>query len=282
MIKLVPKFKTTIPVFAENISPDKFSGKSPDEIKMIEIFQGNQRKFLADLFEIYKGDERNETNEEILIIGDVSMVREIGKNMTKGKISIDGNAGMHLGAYMEGGTIEVRGNADDWLGAEMKGGLIKVGGNAGNFAGGAYYGSNSGMDGGMIIIEGNVGNEVGRFMALGTIIVKGDTGNFAGVHMKGGTIFTLGNFGARAGAEMHDGSIIAGNPNLMSNPDSCSSNLLPTFKSNTITKFTFINLFLTELRNYGMKVEDKFFGNYERFSGDFSEQGKGEIFLFRG
>jgi len=90
MIKLVPKFKTTIPVFAENISPDKFSGKLLDEIKKIEIFQGNQRKFLSDLFEIYKGDEGNETNEEILIIGDVSMVREIGKNMTKGKISIDG------------------------------------------------------------------------------------------------------------------------------------------------------------------------------------------------
>jgi formylmethanofuran dehydrogenase subunit C len=31
--------------------------------------------------------------------------------MTRGKISIDGNAGMHLGAYMKGGTIEVSGAA---------------------------------------------------------------------------------------------------------------------------------------------------------------------------
>ncbi len=278
MIKLVPKFKTTIPVFAENISPDKFSGKSPDEIKTIEIFHGNRRKILADLFEIYKENEGNETNEEILVVGDVSMVREIGKGMTKGKITINGNAGMHLGAYMEGGIIEVEGNTDDWLGAEMKGGLIKVSGNAGNFAGGAYYGSNAGMDGGMIIVEGNAGNEVGRFMALGTIIVKGNTGNFAGVHIKGGTIFCFGNLGARAGAEMHDGTIVT-----MCNPDSNSSDLLiPTFKSNAITKFTFINLFLTELRNYGIQIDAQFFGNYERFSGDFAEQGKGEIFLFRG
>ncbi|OQX20102.1 MAG: formylmethanofuran dehydrogenase subunit C [Candidatus Altiarchaeales archaeon A3] len=278
MIKLVPKFKTTIPVFAENISPDKFSGKSPDEIKTIEIFHGNQKKFLDDLFEIYKENEGNETNEEILIDGDVSMVREIGKGMTKGKITINGNAGMHLGTYMEGGTIEVKRNTDDWLGAEMKGGLIKVSGNAGNFAGGAYYGSNAGMEGGIIIIEGNAGNEVGRFMALGTIVVKGNTGNFAGVHIKGGTICCFGNLGARAGAEMHDGTIVA-----MHNHDSDPSCLLlPTFKSNTIAKFTFINLFLMELRNYGIQTDAQFFGNYERFSGDFAEQGKGEIFLFRG
>ncbi len=274
MIKLVPKFEGNIPVFAENISPDKFSGKSVDEIKNIEIFHGNQRKNLADLFEIHtEGDE----NEEILIVGDVSMVREIGKGMTKGKITINGNAGMHLGAYMEGGTIEVQGNTDDWLGAEMKSGLIKVSGNAGNFAGGAYYGSNAGMNGGIIIIEGNAGNEAGRFMALGTIVVKGNVGNFAGVHIKGGTIFCFGNLGARAGAEMHDGTIVA-----MHNPDSGSPNLLPTFKSNAIAKFSFINLFLTELRNYGIQTDARFFGNYERFSGDFAEQGKGEIFLFRG
>jgi len=158
----------------------------------------------------------------------------------------------------------------------MKGGLIKVKGNAGNFAGGAYYGSNAGMNGGMLIIEGNAGNEIGRFMALGTIIVKGNAGNFAGVHMKGGTIFIFGNLGARPGAEMHDGSII-----LMNNSGN-AANVLPTFKSNAITKFTFINLFLTELRNYDIQTEEKFFGNYERFSGDFAEEGKGEIFLFRG
>lgn len=270
MIKLVPKFKTTIPIFAENISPDKFSGKSLDEIKKIEVFHGNKKKILDDLFEIYKDEG---SDEEILIDGDVSMCREIGKNMTKGKITINGNVGMHLGAYMEGGTIDVQGNADDWLGAEMKGGLIRVKGNVGNFAGGAYYGSNKGMDGGMIIIEGNAGNEVGRFMALGTIIVKGDVGNFVGVHLKGGTIFVFGKVGARPGAEMHNGSIIIAN--------SDHPNLLPTFKSNTTAKFTFINLFLAELQNY-MNIDDKFFGNYERFSGDFAEQGKGEIFLFKG
>ena len=43
--------------------------------------------------------------------------------MTRGRITIVGNAGMHLGAYMKGGAIEVSGNVSDWLGAEMSGGL---------------------------------------------------------------------------------------------------------------------------------------------------------------
>lgn len=279
MVTLKPKFKTTIPIFAENVCVDKFYGKSVEEIKEIRVFHGNQKKFLSEVFEIYKDENGNEhCTEEILIDGDVSMVREIGKGMSKGRITIKGNAGMHLGAYMEGGTIDVEGNTDDWLGAEMKGGLIRVKGNAGNFVGGAYFGSIKGMEGGMIIIDGNVGNEVGRVMALGTIVVKGNVGDFAGALMKGGTIFCFGNFGARAGAGMHNGSIIA-----MNNQNEHSNNfILPTFKSNTTTKFPFINLFLMELRNYGIQIEDKFFGNYERFSGDFAEQGKGEIFIFRG
>ena len=41
--------------------------------------------------------------------------------MTRGRITIRGNAGMHLGAYMKGGTIEVSGHASDWIGAEMSG-----------------------------------------------------------------------------------------------------------------------------------------------------------------
>ena len=65
--------------------------------------------------------------------------------MTRGRITIAGNAGMHLGAYMKGGTIEVTGNASDWVGGEMTGGLIRIRGNAGGQIGAAYRGSLSGM-----------------------------------------------------------------------------------------------------------------------------------------
>ena len=56
----------------------------------------------------------------------MSKVKWIGRGMTRGRITIMGNAGMHLGAYMKGGAIEVSGNASDWLGAEMSGGLIRI------------------------------------------------------------------------------------------------------------------------------------------------------------
>ena len=63
--------------------------------------------------------------------GDAGRVKWIGRGMTRGRITIHGNAGMHLGAYMKGGTIEVTGDASDWVGAEMTAGLIRIGGNAG-------------------------------------------------------------------------------------------------------------------------------------------------------
>ena len=66
--------------------------------------------------------------------------------MTRGRITIVGNAGMHLGAYMKGGTIEVSGNASDWVGGEMTGGLIRIRGNAGGQIGAAYRGSLSGHE----------------------------------------------------------------------------------------------------------------------------------------
>lgn len=275
MTTLVPKFDTNIkiPIFAEKISPDIFSGRTIDEIKNLTLFYGNEEKKIGELFEVL---EDNKT-DEIKIIGDVSTVRKIGRRMTKGKIHIIGNVGMHLGAEMEGGEILVEGNVDDWLGAEMKGGLIRVKGNAGNLVGATYRGGNGGMDGGIIIIEGNAGNEVGNTMKLGTIVVCGNLGMFTGIYMKGGTIFCFGKIDKRCGAEMYDGTIVAMNGFY----DNVS--ILPTFKSNGIFNPTFLRLFLIELRKYGVNVDDKYInGLYERFSGDFVTTGKGEIYVFKG
>jgi len=67
---------------------------------------------------------------EIVLEGDLSRAKQIGAGMTQGKITIHGDAGMHLGATMRGGEIAVHGNAGDWAGAEMQGGLIRIMGNA--------------------------------------------------------------------------------------------------------------------------------------------------------
>ena len=268
MTTLKPKIRFEVPVEAECVSPDVFEGKSERELAELEVFWGNKRKRLGDLFEI-EGDG----SREITIEGDLSKVKHIGARMGKGKISIKGDVGMHLGREMLGGEIFVDGNVGDWLGAEMKGGLIKVCGGAGNLAGSAYRGSKVGMRGGTIIIEGNAGREVGELMRRGVIAVKGDLGEFAGALMTGGSIVCFGNIGGRAGAGMDRGTIVAFNP----------LELLPTFKYSCTYSPTFIRPFLRGLRKHGLPVKDEHIeGIYERYDGDIASLGKGEILTWKG
>ena len=133
--------------------------------------------------------------------------------MTRGRINVVGNIGMHLGAYMKGGTIEVSGDASDWVGGEMTDGLIHIRGNAGGQAGAAYRGSLAGMRGGAILIEGTAGLELGSRMKRGVIAVKGLVKDFAGLQMKGGTIFLLG------GAEIRSGRLDDPGHHRLARPD---------------------------------------------------------------
>jgi formylmethanofuran dehydrogenase subunit C len=268
MIKLKPKVKFKIPVEAECISPDTFSGESVKKIRNFEVHWGNKTKKLEDVFDI---EQISEGTEEITIEGDVSAVKHIGACMSKGRVIIEGDVGMHLGREMSGGEIIVHGNVGDWLGAEMKGGIIRVKGNAGNLVGSGYRGSKIGMKGGMIVIEGDAGHEVGELLRRGTIAVKGDLGTFAGALMTGGSIVCFGNIGARAGASMERGTILAFNP----------LELLPTFRYSCTYQPAFVRTFLRELKKYGLPIEEKHIeGFYDRYDGDIASLGKGEILVF--
>lgn len=265
-LKVAPK----VPVEAECISPDLFSGKSSEQVKNLEVLVGNKRKRFGDVFEVSEGPEGG---EEITLEGDLSRVKHVGATMSFGKIVVKGNIGMHLGRQMKGGEIIVHGNAGDWVGAEMRGGTIRISGNAGNLIGGAYRGSKLGMNRGMIVIEGNAGHEVGELMKRGIIAVVGDIASFAGAHMKGGSILCFGKTGARAGAEMDRGTIIAFNP----------LELLPTFKYDSTYNPTFLRIFLRELRKHGLPIKEAHItGRYDRYSGDLAGLGKGEILVRRG
>ncbi len=129
------------------------------EILKLPVFLGNQKCQLGDFFEV-----DGEKSVYLELRGDLSRVKWIGRAMTQGSITIQGNAGMHLGAFMSGGTITVHGNSGDWLGAEMSGGLIHIHGKASGQVGAAYRGSNNGMQGGEIVINGSAGIEVGMRM----------------------------------------------------------------------------------------------------------------------
>src|SRR5262245_54196490 len=211
---LTVKERPHVPLEAESLSTDVLAPLKHDEVRALPVVLGKRQCRLDDFFDV-----EGPGSEELEIRGDVGRVKWIGRGMTRGRIMIHGNAGMHLGAYMKRGTIEVTGNASDWAGAEMRGGLIRIRGDAGGQIGAAYRGSLSGMNGGTILVGGSAGIEVGMRMRRGIIAVGGRVRDFAGLQMKGGTIVLAAGAEIRTGAWMVRGTILSLAP----------VRLLPTF-----------------------------------------------------
>src|SRR5215207_1949072 len=164
MITLTLKEQPEVPLEAETLCPDVMTTLATYAIRELPVYLGKQRRRVEDFFEV-----EGEASDQIEIRGDATNIKWIGRRMTRGRMAIAGDAGMHLGAQMTGGTIEVSGNVSDWLGAEMSGGLIRVHGNAGGQIGAAYRGSRAGMKAGAILVGGSAGLEVGMRMRRGTI-----------------------------------------------------------------------------------------------------------------
>lgn len=261
------KEPTTIPIEADSICPDQFVGRSQAEIEALPAFYGRRQVTLGDLFTVEGKDA-----DQIVVEGDLRHVKKIGQRMTRGRITVRGDVGLHLGAYMRGGEIVVEGNAGDWAGAHMQGGRIWIRGNAGHLLGAAYRGEKRGMNRGVIIVEGDAGQEVGAQMRRGLIVVLGDVGDFVGAKMIAGTILVSGRLGARAGAGMKRGTIVA---------LSDHAELLPTFRYACRYQPVFLRHYLLCLREWGMSVGDEYVeGFYRRYHGDITALGKGEILIY--
>ena len=271
VISLRLKQEFSIPLEAEAITPDALEGRSLSEIEQLPVLHGNLAARVGDFFSVH-GES---ADGAIRVEGNLSRVKYLGKGMTRGRLEVIGDAGMHLGAEMRGGSIVVHGNTADWVGAEMRGGSILVEGSAGHLVGAAYRGSEQGMRGGMILIRGSAGNEVGCAMRRGLIAVGGNVGDFAGVMMRGGSLVVLGRLAIRAGAAMNRGTIVtyeggAGHPPL-----------LPTFQYDCEYRPVWLRLLLRQLREWSFEVPDPCIGaSYRRYSGDFTELGKGEVLVW--
>jgi len=269
MITLTLKEQPNVPLEAESLSPDVMAELRHDAIRALPVFLGKRQCRLDDFFEV---EVEGEAGDELEIRGEADRVKWIGRGMTKGRVTVVGNAGMHLGAYMKGGVIEVSGNASDWVGAEMTGGLIRIRGNAGGQVGAAYRGSLSGMKEGTILIGGSAGLEVGMRMRRGIIVVGGPVRDFAGLQMKGGTIFLLSGAEIRTGAWMVRGTIVSLTP----------VRLLPTFAYACTYNPAFLRLYAMHLRALGISIPyESRDGAYQRYTGDTSVPGKGEILVWQ-
>lgn len=254
-----------VPLEAEALIPERFEGMGAAQVAAVGLLYGNRPALLGDFFRAAGAPDG-----ELRIVGDTAKVKMIGAGMTRGRIVVEGNTGMHLGAAMRGGEILVTGNAGDWVGAEMSGGRIVVKGNAGHMVGAAPRGARAGMRGGEIIVHGSAGNELGSGMRRGLIAVGGESGDFTGVNLLAGTVVVLGRLGWRTGAGMKRGSII-----------SChAAELLPTFHYACAYRPVSLRLVLGHLRERGLPITPaQFGGRYRRWSGDEVEMNRGEVLL---
>ena len=233
------------------------------------LVYGKETVAVGDLFQL-----AGRNAEHIVIAKGCGFLVCVGKNMSTGAITVQGDAGDLLGQSMRGGNITAQGDVGSWVGSAMTGGRIDIHGNAGNYVGAGIPGDPFGMNKGLINILGNAGDRIGDRMRRGIIIVHGKAGNFCGSRMHAGTIVVLDKIGQYPGNAMRRGTII-----LAKKP----RHVAATFKSCGNLKMQFLRLFFTQLADMG--EEFAFFKEYgpvaHRFSGDLARNGKGEILILQ-
>ncbi len=266
-VRLTYKQPQTVPVEVEGLLPEAVRELPLAEIERLEIFRGNEKLPLGELFKV-AGDP---SDLQMEFEGDLSGVHWIGAKMSTGTIRVVGPAGRHVGSEMSGGEIYIQGDASDWVGGEMHGGLINVHGDAGNLVGSAYRGSKRGMMGGTILVQGSVGDEIGHSMRRGLLAVGG-CGDFAGINMIAGTILVFGPVGMRTGAGMRRGTIaLLGGQAPM---------LLPTFRRGGSDKLPILKLVLRELASLGYPFDPALQeASYQMYHGDDVTVGRGEVLV---
>lgn len=267
-LRLIYKQPQAVPVEVEGLLPESVRALSLAEIERLEVFRGNEKLPLAELFEV-SGDP---SDLQMEFEGNLSGVHWIGTKMTGGTIRVAGPAGRHVGSEMSGGTIHVHGDASDWVGGEMHGGLIHVRGKAGHLVGAAYRGSAKGMTKGTILIGGDAGNEIGHSMRRGLIAIGGHIGDLAGINMLAGSIFIFGDSGIRHGAGMKRGTLAF--------LGKTAPPILPTFRRACRYRPDVLPLIFHQLRRLDFAVSDELLtGACDLYNGDFLAGGRGEILI---
>jgi formylmethanofuran dehydrogenase subunit C len=267
-LQLTYRAETSVPVEIEGLTPDWACDKSLAEIERFEIFHGNRKLPLAEMFTV-TGDP---TDRRFDFEGNLSGVHWIGAHMRSGQVFVHGPAGRHIGSELRAGEIRIEGNAGGWVGCEMRGGLIHVQGNAGHLVGAAYRGSAKGMMGGTILVDGDAGNEIGLSMQGGVIAIGGAADDMIGFNIAGGTVLVLGDSGIRPGAGMHCGTIALLGPT--------PPPILPSFRFDRTTQPEKLATVLREVRKKGLRVdESQLPADVDVYVGDLVAEGTGEVFL---
>jgi formylmethanofuran dehydrogenase subunit C len=209
--------------------------------------------------------------QHIVIKNSFNKLDFIGKELEGGKITVEGDTGAYLGLSMKSGEIEVSGDVGLYAACEMKKGFLLVNGNAGDFLGAALPGNKTGMKGGTILVKGNVGERAGDHMRRGNILVEGNAGDYCGSRMTAGTIAVMGQTGRHLGFAMRRGTLLLWNPpQLSARFNDCGAHTL-----------AFLPILFASFKKLNSKFADsaEAFNRIQRYAGDMSEMGRGEILV---
>ncbi|WP_411727248.1 formylmethanofuran dehydrogenase subunit C [Methyloglobulus sp.] len=246
--------------------PANLSGKTVNEIADLTLQSGKQQISVGELFNISGDDTQN-----ITINNSFGKLDFIGKELDGGTITVTGDVGAYLGMGMKFGEIKVSGNVGLYAACEMKKGYLEISGNVGDFLGAALPGNKMGMKGGTILIKGNVGDRAGDHMRRGTILIEGNAGEYCGSRMTAGTIAVMGKTGRYLGYAMRRGTLLLWKqPQLPASFNDCGAHTLG-----------FLPLLFASFKNRNSKFADasSAFNRVQRYAGDMSEMGRGEVLV---
>jgi len=250
---------------ASALQPDRLAGLSLREIERRSlVFEDGTAIVAGDV-----GAVSGSISNRLRVIGDASRLDRLGAGMKQGHLEIEGPVGRRLGEQMAGGHIVIHGDAGDFVGRSMRGGSIVVHGSVGNGTGSGAPGAKKGMSGGEIIVLGNAGSETGACLRRGIIAVAGHVGPHALRSALAGTLIVFGNTAEPAGRWSKRASLIT-----------MSDLAIPAGYAYACTfQPGFVRVLLAHLRRtYSFPVSPEHMEHaFERYIGDFSELGRGEI-----
>jgi len=236
------------------------------EIAAITLQNGKRKIRVDELFDITGSDAQN-----LVIKNSFGKLDFIGKELDGGSITVEGDAGAYLGLGMKSGEIEVSDDVGLYAACEMKKGKLTINGNAGDFLGAALPGNKMGMKGGTILVKGNVGERVGDHMRRGNILIEGNAGDYCGSRMTAGTIAVMGQTGRYLGFAMRRGTLLLWNqPQASARFNDCGAHTL-----------AFLPILFASFKKLNSKFADSSaaFNRVQRYAGDMSEMGRGEVLV---
>ncbi|MGI9213956.1 MAG: formylmethanofuran dehydrogenase subunit C [Methylococcaceae bacterium] len=249
------------------LTPDRLHGVAPEAMAALPLAYGNRTLTTAEAF-LIEGDD----TDDIMFRNGSAKLDFLGRGMSRGRISVCGDAGSYLAMQMTGGDIVVEGRVDAYAACEMKNGAVSILGDAGDFLGAALPGNKKGMAGGVVLVKGNAGDRVGDHQRRGLILIEGNAGAYLGSRMTAGTILVLGQVGDHCGYAMGRGSVL-----LAQAP----ARISPTFSDCGVHTLGFIPLLIKSIAHMDTPIASMSdtLKRVHRYAGDLCSLGKGEILI---